>query len=383
MSAVAGIDYQAPLTFSFPLSNTSNAVSLAFGTTTGNTWPALQQFANASSSLISVYGPAYFGATATSSFNGAGILSLVSNGLTVGTNQLILSGGNVGIGTTTPGSLLSVGNTNGINFSIATSTFNAAGGINLTGGCFSIANNCVGGIISGITNVPIVTASSTATFATVGTNPNALAFDSSGNLYTANYGTNTVSKVTPGGTVTTFATVGNTPAALAFDSSGNLYVANQGNSTVSEVTLGGSVTTFATVGNTPAALAFDSSGNLYVANFGSGTVSKVTPGGSVSTFAKLVATPPPSPSTAPEISTLPTTAAVPSPRSLLAAALAPSPQLVATPPPSPSTAPEISTLPTTAAVPSPRSLLAAALAPSPPLALTPTPSPSPALAICT
>jgi hypothetical protein len=159
LSAVAGIDYQAPLTFSYPLSNTSNTVSLAFGTTTTNSWSqlqtftggflsaasstvngnftvtgtdtlpgivanailynnasqqlaaavigsgltfsggtlstsfgttttnawtALQQFQNASSSRISVYGPAYFGGTATSTFDSAGDLtvagSLTANG---------------------------------------------------------------------------------------------------------------------------------------------------------------------------------------------------------------------------------------------------------------------------------------------------------------
>jgi len=52
--------------------------------------------------------------------------------------------GNVGIGTTTPGSLLSL---NGIaNFTAATSTFYSTGGINLTGGgCFSINGICISG----------------------------------------------------------------------------------------------------------------------------------------------------------------------------------------------------------------------------------------------
>lgn len=53
------------------------------------------------------------------------------------------SAGNVGIGTTSPGSLLSVGNTNGINFSIATSTFNSTGGINLTAGCYAFGGVCL------------------------------------------------------------------------------------------------------------------------------------------------------------------------------------------------------------------------------------------------
>ena len=51
-------------------------------------------------------------------------------------------GGNVGIGTTTPGSILSLG---GIaNFTTATSTFYSTGGINLAGGCYAINGSCLG-----------------------------------------------------------------------------------------------------------------------------------------------------------------------------------------------------------------------------------------------
>jgi hypothetical protein len=52
-----------------------------------------------------------------------------------------ITGGNLGIGTTTPGSLLSL---NGIaNFTTATSTFYSTGGINLGAGCFAIGGNCL------------------------------------------------------------------------------------------------------------------------------------------------------------------------------------------------------------------------------------------------
>ncbi len=77
------------------------------------------------------------------------------------------------------------------------------------------------------------------------------------------------------------------PEGLAFDSSGNLYATNFGSSTVSEVTPGGTVSTFVPSSAglfDPEGLAFDSSGNLYVANAGSNTISEVTPNGLVSTF---------------------------------------------------------------------------------------------------
>lgn len=113
------------------------SVSLSLNTGNANTWTALQQFANASTSLFSVYGPAYFGATATSSFASNGALTLaqalgISSGgtnassqttngiafyngtsITTGTN-FVFDGTNVGIGTTSPGFLLSVsGNSTG------------------------------------------------------------------------------------------------------------------------------------------------------------------------------------------------------------------------------------------------------------------------------
>ena len=86
------------------------AASTTIGTTFGaNTWTALNLFSGgASTTNFSNFGTAYFGGSATSSFNSTGILSLVSNGLTVGTNQLVVSGGDVGIGTTSPSSTLSI-----------------------------------------------------------------------------------------------------------------------------------------------------------------------------------------------------------------------------------------------------------------------------------
>ena len=108
-----------------------------------------------------------------------------------------------------------------------------------------------------------------------------LAF-ASGSLYVGNYidgADDVVDKFAAGATSSTptltFTGV-NEPTSLAFDSSGNLYVANYGNNTVSKFTVFGTkpAATFGGL-NAPAALAFES-GELYVGNFYGGTVSEFT-----------------------------------------------------------------------------------------------------------
>lgn len=118
------------------------------------------------------------------------------------------------------------------------------------------------------------------TFASTGLNfPMALAFDSAGNLYAANFAGSTVEKFTPAGAGTVFANVIR-PTGLAFDQSGNLYVSNFGNTIEVFSPTGADLGTFADSGlNNPEGLAFDSFGNLYAANNGSNTVEKFSPAG--------------------------------------------------------------------------------------------------------
>jgi sugar lactone lactonase YvrE len=145
--------------------------------------------------------------------------------------------------------------------------------------------------------------------------PSSVAVDSSGNVYVADAGNETIRKITPGGVVSTLAGLaGNSgsndgsgsaarfwhPSSVAVDSSGNVYVADTDNSTIRKITPGGVVSTLAGLaGSTgsadgagsaarfyyPYGVAVDSLGNLYVADSWNSTIRKITSGGVVSTLA--------------------------------------------------------------------------------------------------
>ena len=105
--------------------------------------------------------------------------------------------------------------------------------------------------------------------------PWGIAIDVSGVLYTAN-GDNTISKIAQDGSVSTFVASSQLarPQGLAFDKFGNLYAANPNNNSISKVTPSGSISQFAIGLNAPCSLVFDSVGYLYVGNSGDNTISK-------------------------------------------------------------------------------------------------------------
>ncbi|HMH18471.1 MAG TPA: hypothetical protein VK572_10040 [Burkholderiales bacterium] len=144
--------------------------------------------------------------------------------------------------------------------------------------------------------------------------------DSAHNVYVADFSNNNIRKVTPAGVVSTLAgpagdvnvnVTGTTdangtsarfdgPSGVAVDSTGNVFVADTGNNTIRKITPAGDVTTFAgsalAAGSSdgtgtaarflnPRGLAIDSLGNLYVADSGNGTIRKITPTGVVTTIA--------------------------------------------------------------------------------------------------
>ena len=157
--------------------------------------------------------------------------------------------------------------------------------------------------------------------------PAGIAIDSSGNLYVADFGNNSIRKITQAGVTSTLAgvegvtstasTLGepataghadgtgaaasfNEPSGIAIDGNGNLYVADTGNDTIRMVTSAGAVTTLAgSAGatgtadgtgpaarfNSPRGVAVDGSGNVYVADTGNSTIRKITSAGVVTTLA--------------------------------------------------------------------------------------------------
>jgi hypothetical protein len=116
-----------------------------------------------------------------------------------------------------------------------------------------------------------------------------MVFDSSGNLYIANFNGGTVVKITPNGSVSTFATGFTTPIGLAFDKSGDLFVSDP-NATprgIYEISSTGNRTLFyggnLPDGNIfdPRGLAFDANGDLFAAVFSDSKVFEFAPNGTI------------------------------------------------------------------------------------------------------
>ncbi|HEX5774364.1 MAG TPA: hypothetical protein VFY28_00160, partial [Candidatus Paceibacterota bacterium] len=112
-SAVAGTDYESPLTFTYPLQRVTNAISLAFGTTTANTWGALQTFTSGITSNALTIGSL------------TGPLQAV-NGVVSATSTLSTAYGGTGLSTAPTYGQLLVGNASGGYTLTATSSLGLA-----------------------------------------------------------------------------------------------------------------------------------------------------------------------------------------------------------------------------------------------------------------
>ena len=75
--------------------------------------------------------------------------------------------------------------------------------------------------------------------------------------------------------ISTYA-VGSDPGGIAIDSTGNVWVANYGSGTVTKLSNIGSILGTFTVGSSPSRIVIDGSGNVWVSNSEDGTVTKLT-----------------------------------------------------------------------------------------------------------
>lgn len=108
--------------------------------------------------------------------------------------------------------------------------------------------------------------------------PAGLAFDRNGNLYIANFMTNTVDRISPDGSRAQFSSGVNLrgPIGLAVDDIGNLYVANYNNGTIARINPAGVSTVIATNLRKPYYLTLDRDGNLYVSQQEDNSIVRIT-----------------------------------------------------------------------------------------------------------
>jgi secreted PhoX family phosphatase len=115
------------------------------------------------------------------------------------------------------------------------------------------------------------------------------------NIFVANYDTDDIYEIPPGGPQSVFATGMNYPSGIAFNSSGDLFVANTDNNAtglgyITEIKPGQSPSTFAS-GINPQGLAVDGTGDVFTVDYRTGNLYEYPTTGGRITYASGFANP--------------------------------------------------------------------------------------------
>ena len=121
----------------------------------------------------------------------------------------------------------------------------------------------------------------TTTYIGTGSNPSSIAFDGV-NMWTANMMDDSVTKITPKGVMTIYKGTGSGSIAIAFDGV-NMWTANYNDNSVTKITPKGVMTIYKGTGSNPKAIAFDGA-NMWTANSGDNSVTKITSKGAIVTY---------------------------------------------------------------------------------------------------
>ncbi len=126
--------------------------------------------------------------------------------------------------------------------------------------------------------VPVLPNTTLRVIATGFNAPAGLAFDRNGNLYVANFLTNTIDRINSDGTRSRFSGGANLkgPIGLVVDDSGNVYVANYNGGNVARISPAGIAQIIATGFKKPYYLTLDQDGNLYVSQQEDNSIVRIT-----------------------------------------------------------------------------------------------------------
>jgi len=160
---------QAALTFTYPLQNSANTISLAFGTTTANSWSALQTITNSTTSLATFTAAPWFTGITASSLLALDANQRLTATTSIGTNlltgtlgtingQTLSVGGSVTVASTT---LLADNNTFSGNNTFSSTITGSISGNAGTATALQTARTINGVSFDGTANITITAASST------------------------------------------------------------------------------------------------------------------------------------------------------------------------------------------------------------------------------